>query len=175
MATVATLAGGCFWCVEAVYKEVKGVGKVVSGYSGGKTDNPAYDDLQYSDTGHAEAVQITFDPKVISYAELLKIFYYVHDPTTLNRQGNDVGRQYRSIIFYHDNKQRAVAEEITKNFAVGLWAKPVVTELVRFDKFWPAENYHQNFYENNPNQPYCQVIINPKLEKFRKQFQSLLK
>jgi peptide-methionine (S)-S-oxide reductase len=171
----ATLAGGCFWCVEAVFQEVKGVSRVVSGYSGGKTDNPTYDEAHYSDAGHAEAIQITYDPKVISYEQLLQIFYYVHDPTTLNRQGNDVGREYRSIIFYQGEQQKNIAEKVTKNFAAKLWPDPIVTEIIPLEKFWPAESLHQNFYKNNPNLGYCQVIINPKLEKFRKKFESLLK
>ncbi|HEX5456048.1 MAG TPA: peptide-methionine (S)-S-oxide reductase MsrA [Candidatus Saccharimonadales bacterium] len=171
----ATLAGGCFWCIEAVFQEVKGVTKVVSGYSGGKTDDPTYDEAHYSNSGHAEAVQITFDPKVISYEQLLQIFYYVHDPTTLNRQGNDVGEEYRSIIFYHDAAQKKTAEEITKSFAAKLWSDPIVTEIVPLEKFWQAEGFLQNFYRNNPNLGYCQVIINPKLDKFRKKFESLLK
>lgn len=171
----ATLAGGCFWCIEAVFQEVKGVTEVVSGYSGGKTDNPTYDEAHYSDAGHAEAVQITYDPTVISYEELLQIFYYVHDPTTLNRQGNDVGREYRSIIFYKGEEQKSIAEKVTKNFAAKLWSDPIVTDIIPLDKFWPAEALHQNFYKNNPNLGYCQVIINPKLEKFRKKFESLLK
>lgn len=170
----ATLAGGCFWCIEAVYKEVNGVRKVVSGYSGGHFDNPTYEDVQYKDTGHAEAVQLTFDPEVVSYKNLLKIFYYVHDPTTPNRQGNDVGEQYRSAIFYHDEPQMQIAEEVTKNFAVKLWDKPIITQIQKFDKFWPAEDYHQNFYQKNPNQAYCQIIINPKLKKFRSKFEALL-
>jgi peptide-methionine (S)-S-oxide reductase len=171
----ATLAGGCFWCVEAVFQEVKGVTVVVSGYSGGKTDNPTYDEAHYSDAGHAETIQVTYDPAVISYEQLLQIFYYVHDPTTLNRQGNDVGREYRSIIFYKDEEQKSIAEKVTKNFAAKLWSDPIVTEIIPLDKFWPAESLHQNFYKNNPNLGYCQVIINPKLEKFRKKFESLLK
>lgn len=171
----ATLAGGCFWCIEAVFQEVKGVAKVVSGYCGGKTDNPTYEDAHYSNAGHAEAVQITFDPKVISYEQLLQIFYYVHDPTTLNRQGYDVGQEYRSEIFYHDEKQKKIAEEVTKNFAPALWKDPIVTKISKLEKFWPAEEFHQNFYRNNPGAGYCQVIINPKLEKFRKRFESLLK
>lgn len=170
----ATLAGGCFWCIEAIYQEAKGVSKVVSGYSGGDTDNPSYEQAHYSDSDHAETVQITFDPGVISYEQILQIFYYVHDPTTLNRQGNDVGREYRSVIFYQDEKQKKIAEDITKNFAASLWKDPIVTEIVPLKKFWPAEDFHQNFYKNNSSLPYCQVIINPKLEKFRKKFESLL-
>lgn len=170
----ATLAGGCFWCIEAVYQEVKGVSKVISGYSGGDMDSPSYELAHYSDSNHAETVQITFDPKIISYEQILQIFYYVHDPTTPNRQGNDVGREYRSVIFYHDEQQKKIAEEVTKDFAINLWKDPVVTEIVTLKKFWPAEDFHQNFYKNNSSLPYCQVIINPKLEKFRKKFESLL-
>lgn len=170
----ATLAGGCFWCIEAVYQEVKGVQKVVSGYSGGKTKSPTYEEAHYSNSGHAEAVQITFDPKIISYEQILQIFYYVHDPTTLNRQGNDVGPEYRSVIFYHDEDQKKIAEKVTQDFAAKLWDDPIVTEIVPLDQFWPAEDYHQNFYRSNQNMPYCQVIINPKLQKFRKKFESLL-
>jgi peptide-methionine (S)-S-oxide reductase len=170
----ATLAGGCFWCTEAVFQEVKGVTKVVSGYTGGKTENPTYNSAHFSGSGHAEAVQITFDPQIISYAELLRIFYYVHDPTTLNRQGHDVGEEYRSAIFYANDEQRKIAEDITKNFAPTLWKDPIVTQITKLGRFWPAESYHQNFYKNDPKQPYCQVIINPKLKKFRKKFKSLL-
>lgn len=171
----ATLAGGCFWCLEAVYQNAKGVGSVVSGYSGGRIDNPTFDKLHLMDTGHAETVQVTFDPKVISYDKLLEIFYSIHDPTTLNRQGYDVGEEYRSVIFYHDDRQRKIAEEVTKNFAAKIWSDPIVTQIVAFKKFWPAEDFHQNFYKNNENIGYCQVIINPKLEKFKKQFKDLLK
>lgn len=170
----ATLAGGCFWCIEAIYQEIKGVTKVVSGYTGGPTDNPTYEEVAYLKSGHAEAVQVTFDPGVISYKELLEVFYYVHDPTTLNRQGNDVGVDYRSEIFYHDEGQKKIAEEVTQNFAPTLWKDPIVTKISKLEKFWPAEALHQNFYRNNPNLGYCQVIINPKLEKFRKKFESLL-
>lgn len=171
----ATLAGGCFWCIEAIFQEVKGVSKVVSGYTGGKTDNPTYDEVAYTDSGHTESIQITFDPKIISYKQLLEIFYYVHDPTTLDRQGNDVGSEYRSEIFYHDDSQRKTAEEVTRDFAPTLWDNPIVTKISKLDKFWPAEDLHQDFYAKNPNVGYCQVIINPKLEKFRKKFNSLLK
>lgn len=175
MTEQATLAAGCFWCTEAVFQQVKGVESVVSGYSGGTTEHPAYEQLHREDTGHAEAVQITFNPETVSYHQLLEIFYYVHDPTTPNRQGNDAGPEYRSVIFYHDPEQKDIAEDITKNFAPKYWDNPVVTEVVPLDKFWPAEEYHQNFYKNNPDQAYCQLIINPKLEKFRAKFESLLK
>ena len=172
---IATLAGGCFWCVEAVYQELKGVKSVNSGYSGGHMDNPNYDKIHYEDTGHAESVQIEFDPEVISYREILEVFYYTHDPTTLNRQGNDVGEEYRSIIFYHDDEQKKVAEEVTRDFAPQYWDNPIVTEIVPFEKFWPAEDFHQNFFKNNSEQAYCRLIINPKLQKFRAKFESLLK
>lgn len=173
--SVATVAGGCFWCTEAVYQLVKGVDKVVSGYSGGKTPNPTYEKLHNEVTGHAEAVQINFDDSIISYEEILQIFYYVHDPTTPNRQGNDEGPQYRSVIFYHDDEQKRIAEDTINIFAKSLWSDQIVTEIIPLDKFWPAEDYHQNYFSNNPNQAYCQLIINPKLEKFRTKFESYLK
>ncbi|MBI5357335.1 peptide-methionine (S)-S-oxide reductase MsrA [Candidatus Saccharibacteria bacterium] len=175
MSSKATIAGGCFWCIEAIYQLVKGVDKVVSGYSGGHTANPTYEQLHKDDTGHAEAVQIDFDDSVISYEEILQIFYYVHDPTTPNRQGNNVGAEYRSVIFYHDDNQKKIAEDVTNNFARSLWNDPIVTEIIPLDKFWPAEDYHQNYFKNNPNQAYCQLIINPKLEKFRSKFEGYLK
>lgn len=175
MKLLATLAGGCFWCLEAVFQQVKGVEKVISGYSGGDIDNPDFDKIHLRNTGHAESVQITFDSNVITYGKILEIFYSIHDPTTLNRQGYDVGEEYRSAIFFHDEEQRKTAEQITKDYAAKIWSAPVVTEIVAFEKFWPAEKYHQNFYKNNPNVGYCRVIINPKLEKFKKQFKDLLK
>ncbi len=171
----AVLAGGCFWCTEAIFQELKGVKKVVSGYTGGSTDHPSYDEVAYAETGHAEAVQITFDPEIISYKQLLEVFFYVHDPTTLNRQGNDEGTEYRSEIFYHTEDQKKIAEDAVQNFAPTLWDNPIVTKLSPLKKFWPAEDIHQNFYRNNPNVGYCQVIINPKLEKFRAKFEELLK
>ena len=171
----ASLAGGCFWCLDAVFKQIKGVNKVVSGYSGGFVDNPRYEQLHKENTGHAETVQITFDPEVISFAKLLEVFYSIHDPTTLNRQGNDIGEEYRSIIFYHDKQQKKIAEETTKDFVSKIWSEPIVTEIIPFDRFWPAEDYHQNYYQNNTSAGYCQIIINPKLEKFRKQFRDLLR
>jgi len=171
----ATLAGGCFWCLEAVYQRARGVKKVISGYSGGSVDHPDFDKIHLMDTGHAETVQITFDPKIISYAKILEIFYSIHDPTTLNRQGYDVGEEYRSVIFYHDREQKKTAEEITQNYAAKAWSDPIVTQITPFEKFWPAENYHQDFYNKNTNVGYCQVIINPKLDKFKKQFKELLK
>lgn len=172
---IAYLAGGCFWCLEALFKQLKGIESVVAGYTGGTTENPAYEQLHYGDTGHAEAVRITYDPKVIAYRELLEIFYAVHDPTTPNRQGNDVGEQYRSAIFYANDEQKQIAEDVTRNFAASHWYRPIVTQLLPLTKFWPAEDYHQNYFERNPEQAYCQVIINPKLAKFREKFADRLK
>ncbi|GAB4271029.1 MAG: peptide-methionine (S)-S-oxide reductase MsrA [Candidatus Promineifilaceae bacterium] len=170
---VATLAGGCFWCLEAVYVEVSGVQKVVSGYAGGRVDDPTYKQICTGTTGHAEVVQITFDPAVITFRELLEIFFVIHDPTTLNRQGNDVGTQYRSAIFYHNEAQRQTAEsviaELTESRA---FTNSIVTELAPVGAFYPAEDYHQNYYANNSYQPYCQIVISPKVEKFRKTFAS---
>jgi peptide-methionine (S)-S-oxide reductase len=173
---VATLGGGCFWCLEAVYLQLKGVVKVVSGYSGGTVANPSYELVCTGRTGHAEVVQITFDPQVISFKELLQVFFTIHDPTTLNRQGNDVGPQYRSAIFYHDDQQKEVAEAVIDEIkTAGIWANPIVTEVTAFETFYPAEDYHQDYFANNPQQPYCQVIIAPKVAKFRKQFLDRLK
>lgn len=173
---VATLGSGCFWCSEAIFERVKGVESVVSGYSGGTVKNPTYDEVCTGKTGHAEAVQITFDPKVVSYDELLEIFWKTHDPTTLNRQGNDVGTQYRSVIFYHNDEQKQKAEYYKKKLTEEkIWDKPIVTEITRFENFYPAEDYHQEYYENNPNQGYCAYVITPKLEKFEKIFKDKLK
>ncbi|MDI3520631.1 MAG: peptide-methionine (S)-S-oxide reductase [Anaerophaga sp.] len=173
---VATLGGGCFWCIEAVFKEVRGVERVESGYSGGKTANPTYREVCSGLTGHAEAVRIFFNPAIISYAEILTIFFSVHDPTTLNRQGADVGTQYRSVIFYHDEEQKKTAEQIIAELEKKkVFNNPVVTELVPAGPFYIAEDYHQNYFENNPSQPYCQVVINPKMDKFRKAFRDKLK
>ena len=172
---VATLAGGCFWCLEAVFEELKGVDKVESGFAGGDF-NATYKEVCTGMTGHAEVVQITFDPSVISYAELLAVFFSVHDPTTLNRQGADVGPQYRSAVFYHDNHQKEAVEQAIKVLdAEEVWSRPVVTEVAPFDKFFIAESPHQDYYRNNKNQGYCQVVINPKLEKFRQKFAASLK
>lgn len=172
----ATFASGCFWCTEAVYERVKGVESVVSGYAGGKTPNPTYEEVCSGSTGYAEAVQITYDPSVITYDELLEIFWRTHDPTTLNRQGNDVGTQYRSVIFYHNDEQKKLAEEYKKKLdQSGAWDKPIVTQIVPFTNFYKAENYHQNYYENNPNQGYCAFVIAPKVEKFEKVFKNKLK
>jgi peptide-methionine (S)-S-oxide reductase len=175
MQEVATLGGGCFWCIEAMFKLLHGVKRVVSGYAGGHADNPSYEQLYSEDTGHAEVIQVTFDPKVITYRELLEIFYASHDPTTLNRQGNDIGPQYRSIILYHDTRQKQIAEEVTREFAPTLWDKPDVTEIGPLETFWPAEDYHQDYYLKNPEVAYCQVIINPKVAKFRQKFADKLK
>lgn len=171
----AVLAGGCFWCLEALYNQLKGVQSVVSGYTGGRIKNPTYQQICYEDTGHAEAVSITFDPSVITYRDILEIFYAVHDPTTLNRQGNDTGEQYRSAIFYTDDEQKITALDVTENFAAKHWSDPIVTQISALEKFWPAEDYHQNYFERNPEQAYCQVVINPKLAKFREHFADKLK
>jgi peptide-methionine (S)-S-oxide reductase len=173
---LATLAGGCFWCLEAVYDELKGVESVESGYSGGQVPNPTYHQVCDGDTGHAEVVQIRFDPSVISYADLLHVFFTIHEPTTLNRQGNDVGTQYRSAIFYHDAEQKRVAEEVIREIeAQKLWEDPIVTEVTPFDRFYIAEAYHQEYFKNNPFQGYCRVVIAPKVAKFRQKFVERLK
>ena len=167
---VATLGGGCFWCVEAVFEETKGVLKVESGYSGGFVPNPTYRQVCSETTGHAEVVQVTFDPEVLSYRDVLNIFYATHDPTTLNRQGADVGTRYRSAVFYHDEEQRRIAEEVISEIeAEGVWDDAIVTEVVPFEEFYRAEEYHQGYFRNNSLQPYCQVVIAPKVAKFRKQ------
>jgi len=172
----ATLAGGCFWCLEAVYLDLKGVERVVSGYAGGHVANPGYQHVCTGETGHAEVVQIDFDPQVISYRDLLQIFYTIHDPTTLNRQGADVGTQYRSAIFYHNEEQKRIARQVTTEIeAAGIWDHPIVTQIVPLDHFYPAEAYHQNYFARNPYQGYCQVVIAPKVAKFRKQYAERLK
>ncbi len=173
---VATLGGGCFWCLEAVYQQLKGVESVVSGYAGGSAPNPTYKQVCTGTTGHAEVVQITFDPDVVSFADLLDVFFTIHDPTTLNRQGADVGTQYRSAIFTHDAQQKAVAEAKIGEFSEAkLWSDPIVTQVTALDTFYPAEDYHQNYYRNNPFQGYCQAVIAPKVAKFRKKFIEQLK
>jgi peptide-methionine (S)-S-oxide reductase len=173
---VATLGGGCFWCIEAVFDNLKGVISVESGYSGGAIANPTYEQVCTGKTGHAEAVQVTFDPQTISYQDLLRIFFTVHDPTTLNRQGNDMGTQYRSVIFYHDGEQKRIAENVIKEIkAENIWDSPIVTDLSPFRAFYEAEGYHQEYFANNPNQPYCRTIIAPKVVKFRKMYQDRLK
>jgi peptide-methionine (S)-S-oxide reductase len=172
----ATLAGGCFWCLEAVYDELKGVHSVESGYAGGHVDNPSYGAVCSGTTGHAEVVQIKFDPNVVSYRDLLNVFFTIHDPTTLNRQGADVGTQYRSAIFYHDEEQKKVAEEVIRDLNVQkIWDNPIVTEVTKFDKFYVAEDYHQEYFARNTYQPYCQVVVAPKVAKFRKHFLEMLK
>jgi peptide-methionine (S)-S-oxide reductase len=166
---VATLGGGCFWCIEAVFDELVGVEQVESGYSGGTVADPTYRQVCTGTTGHAEVVQITFDPKVITFKEILEVFFDVHDPTTLNRQGADVGTQYRSVIFYHSQEQKATAEHVVKRLdAAKVWDAPIVTEIAPFSAFYQAEDYHQEYYAQNQGQPYCRVVIAPKLAKFRK-------
>ena len=172
----ATLAAGCFWCVEAVFDDLRGVKDVVSGYSGGHKDDPTYQEVCSETTGHAEVVQIRFDPKELTFKELLQVFFTVHDPTTLNRQGGDVGTSYRSAIFYHSEEQRQVAEQVIAEFtAESIYDNPIVTEVTPFERFWPAENYHQEYFANNPNQPYCAAVVAPKVAKFRQKFVSRLK
>ncbi len=173
---IATLAGGCFWCLEAVYDELKGVVDVVSGYSGGMVANPSYKAVCTGETGHAESVQVTFDPQVVSFRQLLEVFFTIHDPTSLNRQGADVGTQYRSAIFCHDLEQKAVAEQLMQELvAQNLWNKPIVTELKPFTVFYPAEAYHQEYFKRNPYQGYCMVVIAPKVAKFRQHYLEMLK
>jgi len=168
---VATLAGGCFWCLDSVFRDLKGVEKVESGYSGGQYPNPTYRDVCSGMTGHAEVVQITFDPSVVSFRDLLGVFFTIHDPTTLNRQGADVGTQYRSAVFYHSPEQREAAEDIIDELNRNhVWDDPIVTEVTALTKFYPAEEYHQNYFARNPDQPYCQVVIAPKVAKFRKAY-----
>jgi peptide-methionine (S)-S-oxide reductase len=172
----ATLAGGCFWCLEAVYDEIKGVQGVESGYAGGHMDNPTYRAVCNGDTGHAEVVQVHFDPNVVSYRDLLNVFFAIHDPTTLNRQGADTGTQYRSAILYHDDEQKRIAEELIKDLsAQKIWDRPIVTEVTKLDKFYMAEDYHQEYFARNPYQPYCMAVVSPKVSKFRKHFIEMLK
>ncbi len=167
---VATLAGGCFWCTEAVFSELKGVSEVVPGYAGGSVRSPSYEEVCTGRTGHAEVVQVTFDPATVSYHDLLIVFLTTHDPTSLNRQGNDVGAQYRSAIFYHSAEQKATAEAALRELrSAGLWRRKIVTELVPFTEFFPAEEYHRQYFRRNPEKAYCQAVIAPKLEKFRKE------
>ncbi|NWG33942.1 MAG: peptide-methionine (S)-S-oxide reductase MsrA [Chloroflexi bacterium] len=172
----ATLAGGCFWCLEAVFDEIKGVHSVESGYAGGHVPNPTYRQVCNGDTGHAEVVQIRFDPNIVSYRDLLNVFFAIHDPTTLNRQGADVGTQYRSAIFYHDEEQKRTAEELIRELgAQKIWDDPIVTEVTQLDQFYMAENYHQEYFARNPYQPYCMAVMAPKVAKFRKHFLGMLK
>ena len=173
---VATLGGGCFWCLEAVYEQLQGVERVVSGYAGGAVPNPSYRQVCTGSTGHAEVVQITYDPELITFRELLEVFFDIHDPTTLNRQGADVGTQYRSAIFYHDEEQKKIAEEMIEDLeSEGRWRRPLVTEVVPFKEFYRAEDYHQEYYRDNPRQPYCRAVVGPKVAKFMKQYRPKLK
>jgi len=172
----ATLGAGCFWCVEAIFQRVKGVLHVESGYSGGTVTNPTYEQITTGRTGHAEVIRLDFDPTIISYETILEVFWHTHDPTTLNRQGADVGPQYRSVIFYHDEKQKQIAEASKeKTQKAGLWDDPIVTEISPLINYYKAENYHQNYFNNNPNAGYCSIVIAPKVAKFKKDFPDLLK
>jgi peptide-methionine (S)-S-oxide reductase len=172
---LATFGSGCFWCTEAVFQQMKGVKKVVSGYSGGRVEDPSYEQVCSGRTGHAEVVQVTFDPAAVSYPELLEVFWRSHDPTTKDRQGNDVGTQYRSVVFYHNDRQKRLAELYkAKIDAAGVYARPLVTEVVPFTAFYPAEGYHQDYFARNADQPYCRVMIGPKLEKLRSVFRGRL-
>jgi peptide-methionine (S)-S-oxide reductase len=171
----ATLGGGCFWCLEAVYQQVRGVVHVESGYTGGQTLNPDYDSVCTGKTGHAEVVQIEFDANVLTYQKILEIFFAIHDPTTLNRQGNDIGSQYRSVIYAHDKEQRMIAQNVIKQLTQGnIFDQPIVTELADLPTYYKAEEYHQNYFNNHPDQGYCAFVVSPKVSKFRKQFAELL-
>jgi peptide-methionine (S)-S-oxide reductase len=173
---VATLGGGCFWCLEAVYDQLKGVTDVVSGYAGGHVNAPTYEQVCRGNTGHAEVVQVTFDPSVVTFRQILEVFFTIHDPTTLNRQGADVGPQYRSAIFYHSPEQKTTAEQVMAELtAKKLWDRKIVTEVTPFEEFFPAEAYHQEYFARNPNQGYCQFVIAPKVAKFRKEYLANLK
>ncbi|MFV0388713.1 MAG: peptide-methionine (S)-S-oxide reductase MsrA [Pyrinomonadaceae bacterium] len=172
----ATLGGGCFWCIEPIFDDLNGVVDVVSGYSGGVTENPNYQEVCTGSTEHAEVIQVVFDPAVISFADVLRVFFAVHNPTTLNRQGNDIGSQYRSVVFFHTEEQRKTAEAIIKEISdENIWDAPIVTEITEFTKFYPAEDYHQQYFANNPNQPYCAAVVAPKVKKFREKFAKRLK
>lgn len=174
--SVATFGNGCFWCTEAVFQQLKGVSKVTSGYSGGKIENPTYKAVCSGETGHAEVLQIEYDENQISFEELLEVFWNTHDPTTLNRQGNDVGTQYRSAVFYHNEEQRSKALAYKQQLEQAkIWKDPIVTEITAFTKFYPAEDYHQNYFNDNGSNPYCQFVVRPKVEKFKKQFADKLK
>jgi peptide-methionine (S)-S-oxide reductase len=173
---IATLAGGCFWCLEAVFKDLRGVDSVVSGYAGGDSPNPTYQSVCAGITGHAEVVQITFDSSVVVYREILEVFFAIHDPTTLNRQGADVGSQYRSAIFYNSPEQKGIAEDVIKELnEAGIWDLPIVTQIEPLEEFYKGESYHQNYFENNPSQPYCQAVVAPKVAKFRQKYLEKLK
>ncbi len=174
MEEIATLGAGCFWCVEAIFQDLKGVSKVVSGYSGGHVKNPAYREVCNGTTGHAEVIQVTFDPTIISFGDILEVFWNTHDPTTLNRQGADVGTQYRSAIYYHSEEQKKIAEA-SKIQASKYFSSPIVTEITAFDVFYGAEDYHQNYYNQNGQQSYCAIVISPKVDKFRKKYADKLK
>lgn len=172
----ATLGAGCFWCVEAVFQRLNGVVKVVSGYSGGHVENPTYEEVCGKKTGHAEVARVYFDPEVVSFTEILEVFWKTHDPTTLNQQGNDIGPQYRSAVFYHDEEQKEIAEKLKVELdKAGIWSNPIVTEISPLTNFFEAENYHQNYYDNNKSQGYCSFVITPKIEKFEKIFKDKLK
>jgi len=175
MKEVATLGGGCFWCLEAVYEQLEGVERVVSGYAGGDVANPTYQQVCSETTGHAEVVQVTFDPAVIPYREILHVFFTIHDPTTLNRQGNDEGTQYRSAIYWHSPEQKTTAEDVMRGFAREAWGERITTELAPLKEFFAAESYHQGYYRNNPGQGYCRAIIAPKVAKFRKTWEKRLR
>ncbi|HVX24655.1 MAG TPA: peptide-methionine (S)-S-oxide reductase MsrA [Candidatus Saccharimonadales bacterium] len=175
MSEIATLGGGCYWCLEAFYQRIRGIDKVISGYSGGHLDHPTTERVYQGNTGHAEVVQLTFDPRVITYRELLEIFFVMHDPTTPNRQGYDVGDEYRSIILYHSEEQHTTAADMIATFAPTLYKDPVVTELKAFEKFWPADESMQDYYHRNPNAGYCMVVIDPKIQKLRQKFALKLK
>jgi peptide-methionine (S)-S-oxide reductase len=175
-AEIATLGGGCFWCSEAVFDELRGVQEVVSGYSGGTVPDPTYEQVCTGATGHAEVVQVTFDPEAVSFREILEVYFSIHDPTTLNRQGADVGTQYRSVIFYHTPEQKRVAEEVIAQLdGAGVWDDPIVTEVTPASAFYAAEDYHQEYFRRNQGQPYCQIVVAPKVAKFRKQHLDKLK
>lgn len=172
----ATLGAGCFWCIEAVFQRLEGVKKVVSGYSGGHVENPSYEEVCGKKTGHAEVARIYFDSDAVSFTEILEVFWKTHDPTTLNRQGNDIGPQYRSVVFYHNDKQKKIAEELKQKLdEAGIWSDPIVTEISELSNFYEAEDYHQNYYDNNSSQPYCSFVITPKIQKFEKIFKDKLK
>lgn len=173
---VVTLGAGCFWCIESIFDSLKGVEDVISGYSGGSTENPTYQEVCTGSTGHAEVIQIRFDPEKISFSEILRVFFAVHDPTTLNKQGGDIGTQYRSAIFFHSEKQKQTAESVMKEIDdANIWGNPIVTEISPFEKFYAAEDYHQEYFMKNPNQPYCAAVIAPKVAKFRRTFLDKLK
>ena len=175
MTETATFGGGCFWCLDAIFRRTVGINKVTSGYAGGNTDNPNYEQIHTQTTGHAESVQVEYDPEVISYEVLLEIFWTSHNPTTLNQDGANHGSEYRSIIFYENEDQKVIAEKSRDEVANTIWQEPIVTEIIPVGKFYPAESYHQDFYNKQPSNPYCQIVINPKLDKFRKRFKQYVR